>query len=165
MGLLLFVPAATIRYWQASAYLSIFTGAAVLTTLYLSRRDPALLERRMSGGPRAERQPTQKFIMFCASIGFIALLVVPAFDHRFGWSTVSLGGVVIGDALVAIAFYLIFLVYRESTFASATIESRRIRRLFQPGRTQSFAIRCTRVHLSTFSARRWRLARTGGSSR
>ena len=122
MGLLLFVPAATIRYWQASAYLSIFTGAAVLTTLYLSRRDPALLERRMSGGPRAERQPTQKFIMFCASIGFIALLVVPAFDHRFGWSTVSLGGVVIGDALVAIAFYLIFLVYRESTFASATIE-------------------------------------------
>ena len=37
----------------------------------------------MSGGPRAERQPTQKFIMLCASIGFIALLVVPAFDHRF----------------------------------------------------------------------------------
>ena len=122
MGLLLFVPAATIRYWQAWAYLSIFTGATVLTTLYLSRKDPALLERRMSGGPRAERQPTQKFIMLCASIGFIALLVVPAFDHRFGWSTVSLGGVVVGDVLVAIAFYLIFLVYRENTFASATIE-------------------------------------------
>ena len=104
MGLLLFVPAATIRYWQAWAYLSIFTGAAVLTTLYLSRKDPALLERRMSGGPRAERQPTQKFIMFCASIGFIALLVVPVFDHRFGWSTVSLGGVVVGARSLRLRF-------------------------------------------------------------
>jgi protein-S-isoprenylcysteine O-methyltransferase Ste14 len=122
MGLLLFVPAATLRYWQAWMYLSIFTSATVLTTLYLLRKDPALLERRMRGGPTAERQPAQKFIMLCTSIGFIALLVVPAFDHRLGWSTVSLGGVVAGDVLVAIGFYLIFLVYRENTFASATIE-------------------------------------------
>ena len=122
MGLLLFVPAATLRYWQAWMYLSIFTSATVLTTLYLLRKDPALLERRMRGGPTAERQPAQKFIMLCTSIGFVALLVVPAFDHRLGWSTVSLGGVVAGDVLVAIGFYLIFLVYRENTFASATIE-------------------------------------------
>jgi protein-S-isoprenylcysteine O-methyltransferase Ste14 len=122
MGLLLFVPAGTLHYWQAWVYLSIFTGASVLTTLYLMRKDPALLTRRMSGGPTAERQPAQKFIMLCTSIGFIALLVVPAFDHRFGWSTVPLGGVVAGDVLVAIGFYLIFLVYRENTFASATIE-------------------------------------------
>ena len=122
MGLLLFVPAGTVHYWQAWVYLSIFTGASVLTTLYLMRRDPALLERRMSGGPMAEKQPAQKFIMLCTSIGFIALLVVPAFDHRFGWSAVPLGGVVAGDALVAIGFYLISLVYRENTFASATIE-------------------------------------------
>jgi hypothetical protein len=50
MGLLLFVPAGTVHYWQAWVYLSIFTSAAVLTTLYLMRKDPALLERRMSGG-------------------------------------------------------------------------------------------------------------------
>ena len=122
MGLLLFVAAGSVHYWQAWVYLSIFTGASVLTTLYLIRKDPALLERRMSGGPTAEKQPAQKVIMLCTSIGFIALLVVPAFDHRFGWSTVPLGGVVAGDILVAVGFYLIFLVYRENTFASATIE-------------------------------------------
>jgi protein-S-isoprenylcysteine O-methyltransferase Ste14 len=76
----------------------------------------------MSGGPMAERRPAQKFIMLCTSIGFIALLVVPAFDHRFGWSSVPLGGVVAGHVLVAVGFYLIFLVYRENTFTSATIE-------------------------------------------
>jgi protein-S-isoprenylcysteine O-methyltransferase Ste14 len=60
--------------------------------------------------------------MLCTSISFIALLVMPVFDHRFGWSTVPLGGVVAGDVLVAIGFYFTFLVYRENTFASATIE-------------------------------------------
>jgi protein-S-isoprenylcysteine O-methyltransferase Ste14 len=122
MGLLLFLPAGTSHYWQAWVYLSIFTGASALTTLYLFRRDPALLERRMSGGPMAEKQPAQRFIMLCTSIGFIALLVVPALDERFGWSAVPLGGVVAGDVLVAIGFYLISLVYRENTFTSATIE-------------------------------------------
>jgi len=122
MGLLLFLPAGTVHYWQAWVYLSIFSGASVLTTLYLMREDPALLERRMSGGPTAEKRPVQKFIMLCTSIGFIALLVVPAFDHRFGWSAVPPGGVLAGELLVAIGFYLIYRVYRENTFTSATIE-------------------------------------------
>jgi protein-S-isoprenylcysteine O-methyltransferase Ste14 len=133
MGLLLFVPAKTVHYWQAWVYLSIFTGASVLTTLYLIRKDPALLERRMSGGPMAEKEPAQKFIMLCASIGFIALLVVPALDRRFGWSTVPLDGVIAGDVLVAIGFYLISLVYRENTFTSATIEIAENQRLISTG--------------------------------
>jgi branched-subunit amino acid transport protein AzlD len=33
MGLLLFVPAGTVHYWQAWVYLSIFTGTSVLATL------------------------------------------------------------------------------------------------------------------------------------
>ena len=122
MGLLLFVPAGTVHYWQAWVYLSIFTSAALLTTLYLMRKDPALLERRMSGGPMAEKQPAQKVIMLFTSIGFIALLAVPALDRRFGWSAIPLGVVVAGDVLVAVGFYLISFVYRENTFTSATIE-------------------------------------------
>jgi protein-S-isoprenylcysteine O-methyltransferase Ste14 len=122
MGLLLFIPAGTIRYWEAWIYLSIFSGASGLITLYLLRWDPALVERRMRGGPTAEKRPVQKLIMLATSIGFIALLVVPAFDHRFGWSAVPLGGVVTGDVLVAVGFSLIARVYRENTFTSATIE-------------------------------------------
>lgn len=122
IGLLLFVSAGTAQYWQAWVYLGIFTGASLLITLYLMKKDPALLKRRMNGGPTAEREPAQKVIMLFASIGFIGLLVVPALDHRFGWSMVPLPVVTGGDALVTIGFYLIFLVYRENTFTSATIE-------------------------------------------
>ena len=122
MGLLLFIPAGTINYWQAWVYLLIFMGASFLTTLYLMKKDPALLNRRMGGGPTAEKRGTQKLIMLFTSICFIALLVVPALDRRFRWSTMPLSWVIVGDVLVAIGFYFIFLVYKENTFTSATIE-------------------------------------------
>lgn len=121
-ALLLFIPAGTLRYWQAWAYLLIFTGASALMTLYLIRNDPALLERRMRGGPTAEKQPAQKLIMLGMSGAFIALLVVPALDHRWGGASLPFVAVIAGDALVAVGFYLITLVYRENTFAAATIE-------------------------------------------
>jgi protein-S-isoprenylcysteine O-methyltransferase Ste14 len=60
--------------------------------------------------------------MLWTSIGFVGLLVVPALDYRFGWSEVPLAVVVLGDLLVLVGFYLISLVYRANTFASATIE-------------------------------------------
>jgi protein-S-isoprenylcysteine O-methyltransferase Ste14 len=122
MGLLLFAPAGTVRYWQAWVYLATFTGASAMMTAYLLRKDRALLERRMHGGPTGETRPAQRFIMLWTSIGFIALLVVPALDHRFRWSAVSPAVVIAGDALVAIGFSLIARVYRENTFTSATIE-------------------------------------------
>ena len=122
MGLLLLIPAGTIHYWQAWVYLFIFMGASLLTTLYLMKKDPALLNRRMRGGPTAEKRRTQKLIMLFTSICFIALLVVPALDHRFRWSAMPLSCVIGGDVLVAMGFYFIFLVYKENTFTSATIE-------------------------------------------
>jgi len=133
LGLLLFLPARTLDYWQAWLYLLIFTGSSLLLTLYLMKKDPALLRRRMSGGPTAEREPTQKLIMLFASIGFIALLVVPALDHRFGWSQVPIYAALAGDILVATGFYGIFLVYRENTFTSATIELAQDHRVISTG--------------------------------
>ena len=122
MCALIFGTAGTVRFWQAWVYVSIFVGASVLTTLYLMKKDPALLARRMRGGPTFEREGTQRIIMVFTSVGFIALLVVPALDRRFGWSNVPVWAVVVGDVLVAVGFYFIFLVYRENTFTAATIE-------------------------------------------
>jgi protein-S-isoprenylcysteine O-methyltransferase Ste14 len=122
MALLLFLPAATLHYWQAWVYLVIFVGASWLTTVYLERNDPALLERRMRGGPTAEMEPRQKVIMLGASLGFIALLAVPALDRRFQWSVTPVWLAVGGDILTAVGFYLIFRVYRVNTFTAATIQ-------------------------------------------
>jgi protein-S-isoprenylcysteine O-methyltransferase Ste14 len=122
MALVLFVSAGTTDYWQAWVYLGIFFGASILITCYLIKNDPALLRRRLSGGPTAEKEQAQKIAMLFASVGFIALLVVPALDHRFGWSNVPLYATIAGDILTGLGFYLIFLVYKENTFTSAIIE-------------------------------------------
>jgi protein-S-isoprenylcysteine O-methyltransferase Ste14 len=122
MGIVLCGAAGTAHYWQAWVYLAIFFGASASTTLYLVRKDPALLARRMRGGPFAEHEGTQRLVMAFASLGFIGFLVVSGLDRRFGWSAVPLYAVLVGDALVATGLYLVFLVYRANTFTSATIE-------------------------------------------
>ena len=97
------------------------------------KMDPALLARRMSGGPFAEKEPVQKIIMGVASLGFVGLLVVPAIDHRFGWSHLPLYVTLAGDALGALGWFGIFFVFRENRFSSATIELAADQRVISTG--------------------------------
>jgi protein-S-isoprenylcysteine O-methyltransferase Ste14 len=122
VGIMIFAAAGTVDYWQAWVYLFIFTIASLLITLYLIKRDRELLQRRLHGGPTAEKRATQRMIMYFTSAAFIALMLVPALDRRFAWSNVPLYLVIAGEILVVIGFYCIFVVYRENTYTSATIE-------------------------------------------
>jgi protein-S-isoprenylcysteine O-methyltransferase Ste14 len=122
MAALLFAPAGTLNYWQAWVFLAVFISASAAVTVHLAIHDPKLLERRMRGGPAAEKESSQKIIIFLAMMGFIGLLVAPAFDRRFGWSRVPTYVCLIGDALIAIGFFLVFLVVRANTYAASTIQ-------------------------------------------
>lgn len=98
--------------------------SSAASTYYLWKKDPTLLKRRLEIGVVEEKKKTQKiiqgfaFIGF-AFIGFALILLIPALDHRFGWSNVLLSIVILDNILVAVGFYLVFLVYKENTFASA----------------------------------------------
>ena len=116
------VVAGTVDYWQAWVFLAVFFGSALAITFYLAKNDPKLLERRINAGPGDEKEKSQKIIQFLAAIAFIAILVVPALDHRFGWSTVPPYVCIVGDILVALGFLAVFFTFRENTFASAIIE-------------------------------------------
>jgi protein-S-isoprenylcysteine O-methyltransferase Ste14 len=122
LGLFLFVPAWTLNFWQAWVYLFLFTVSAALMSGYLWVKDPKLLERRVKAGPGAEKESRQQLIQVLASLAFAGLLVLPSLDYRFSWSEVPFVGVVAGDLLVALGFYIIFNVFKENTFASATVE-------------------------------------------
>ena len=121
-GALLFVPAGTLDYWQAYVFMAVFVGGSAAITVYLALRDPKLLERRMNVGPTAEKEPTQKIIMVFALLGFIALLVVPALDRRFMWSSVPAWVSVLGDILVTLGFLLVYFVIRENSYTASTIQ-------------------------------------------
>lgn len=122
LGALLFLTAGTLRYPEAWLFLFVLLASSVWITADLMKRDLALLERRMRGGPAAEQERVQRVIVSVVLTGFVALLEVPALDFRFGWSHVPVIAVLLGDALVAVGCYLIGLVYRANTYASATIE-------------------------------------------
>jgi protein-S-isoprenylcysteine O-methyltransferase Ste14 len=119
---LLFVPAWTFDFWQAWVYLFIFSASAALITAYLWQKDPKLLERRVNAGPTAEKEKSQRLIQIFASLTFVGILIVPSFDHHFKWSHVPFLVVLMGDVLVTFGFLLIFFVFKENTFTSATIE-------------------------------------------
>lgn len=118
----LFFPVWTVDYWQAWVFLAVFSASVSAVTLYLMKNDPKLLERRVRAGPGAENKKSQKIIQLLASAAFILVIVFPAVDHRFAWSTVPLVVVLTGDVVVALGLLVVFFVFRENTFTSAAIE-------------------------------------------
>lgn len=121
MTLAVFVPAGTLRYWQGWAFLVVFMGASIAITVWLAEHDPSLLARRMHAGPSAETEPSQKLIQALAIFAFFAALVVPALDHRYGWSRVPTAASLLGLALVTLGFLVILRVFRVNAFAASTI--------------------------------------------
>jgi len=122
LGLAIFGAAGTLRFAEGWVFLSLFVAASLAVTIYLARRDPALLQRRTQAGPVAERERTQKIIQSLAGVAFLWTVILPALDHRFGWSRAPWPLVLAGDALVILGFLIVFLVFRENTFTSSVIE-------------------------------------------
>jgi protein-S-isoprenylcysteine O-methyltransferase Ste14 len=132
-GALLFLPAGTLYYWQAWAFLAVFTVVPLFPTVHLLRKDPAIVERRMHTGPTAETRPVQKVVVASIMILFCALLVFSALDHRFAWSPVPLAVSLIGDALVAIGLGIALYTVVENNYAAANITVESDQKLISTG--------------------------------
>ena len=162
VALLLFVPAGTPRYWQAWAYLAVFFGPSAVGTRYLMKNDPALLRRRLRGGPTAEKETSQKIIMSFISIGYVALLVVSALDHRFGWSRPSALLTIAADLLILLGLYIV-----ASGLSGKQLQLRDDRGRRRPARDFDRALRgrppsdVCREAFFIFWPRRWRSAPGG----
>ncbi len=126
LAALIFIPAGTLDYWQAWVFLAVYIVSSLAIIFYLRKHDPQLLERRMHGGPGAEKEKMQKIIMSLISAAFIALIAVPALDYRLDGPAVSAYVALLGDGLIAVSYLAFYFVFKENSFASATIE-------FDPG--------------------------------
>lgn len=121
IGIVLFLSAGTIQYWQAWVYLGVGTVTGVSLTLYIVS-DPILLENRTKAGLGAEQRLMQKIILWVGVLPSIAAFVVPGFDHRFGWSSVPPWLSIAGDLLILLSMWMGYRVFKENSFASATVE-------------------------------------------
>jgi protein-S-isoprenylcysteine O-methyltransferase Ste14 len=119
---LLFIPAGTVQYWQAWVFTAVFFVCTTAITVWLARHNPVLLERRMKVGPGAEGQGPQKIIMSLALASWIALLLVPGLDRRFGWSSMPAVFSLLGDAAVVFGFLVTFRVLQVNSYSAATVQ-------------------------------------------
>ena len=118
---LLLWPAGTLNYWQAWVFIAVFLVSTLVPSIYLAVKDPAVLRRRMKAGPTAETRTLQKLVITATIVAVVAVLVVSALDHRFGWSNVPTPFVVLGNILVAVGLVLAQLVVIQNSYAAATI--------------------------------------------
>jgi protein-S-isoprenylcysteine O-methyltransferase Ste14 len=130
---LTFVSAGTIHFWQGWLFWLSFSVSVIAITVYLLRRDPALVERRMRAGPGAESRPGQKIIQAINLVMFVGIVFVPGLDYRFNWSHVPAALVVVADLVMLAALRFILLVVRENTFAASTITVERGQRVISTG--------------------------------
>jgi protein-S-isoprenylcysteine O-methyltransferase Ste14 len=119
-GLAVCIPAGTIRFWNAWLFLGLCFTSGVTITIWAALRSPQLARSRLT--LKVERQKTQRAILLLLNIFGLGMLVVAGLDHRWHWSEVPAAAVAAGSVVLVAGFVVMFLVMRENTFASGTIE-------------------------------------------
>jgi protein-S-isoprenylcysteine O-methyltransferase Ste14 len=130
IGLFLFLPAGSFRYWEGWVYSFALSVPMVITVSYLMLKDPALLERRMRF---KEKEEKQKMIVKLFRLPFLLGFLIPGFDHRFGWSEVPVVLVVISNIMVFLGYFWVFLVFRENSYTSRIVEVEKDQKVISTG--------------------------------
>ncbi len=106
-------------YWQGWLYCTVFFMQAFLVALYFFKRDPEFLERRMR---YREKEREQVSIIIGGGIVFLVGIAVIILDRYYSWSDVPTVAVILADAVSLLGYGIIFLAFRENSFASRIIE-------------------------------------------
>jgi protein-S-isoprenylcysteine O-methyltransferase Ste14 len=125
-----FLPAGTLAYWEAWVYSAILLIPVLFVVAYLLKHDPELLERRMR---MREKEAAQKRIINLSYPYYLLTFLLPGLDRRFEWSVVPVELVIAADILVLLGYGIVFLVYRENSYASRIIEVEREQKVISSG--------------------------------
>lgn len=117
----LFVAAGSLAFTGAWVHLAIQALTMSATSAYLLRDDPRLLERRLASEETGERDPVQRGVLRFMRVASLAMLVIAGIEWRIGHG-VPLPTTALGVALELLGAWIVFRVFRESTYTSSVIE-------------------------------------------
>src|SRR5262245_56993648 len=86
---LIFGTAGTWGYWQGWVFVAVFAASTTAFTIYLALYDKPLLARRLQAGPWHEQEQSQKIIVSLIFVAFVAFILLPILDYRYGLSLVG----------------------------------------------------------------------------
>jgi protein-S-isoprenylcysteine O-methyltransferase Ste14 len=124
LGCVFFLTAGTLRYWQGWALIAAWFIPGTFFFLYFSKRDPALVQRRMQRKEKVKEQ--RVFVKAIYAIIYTGFLI-PGLDFRFGWTRRWFGGVPLWLEIAALVIMLgayleIIRVFDVNRFAARTIQ-------------------------------------------
>lgn len=119
VGLLIFLPAGTLRYTYGWLFLGLLFVPMLIAGFVMLFKSPAFLKKRLDA---KEKQGTQKGVVALSGLMFIAGFVVTGLDFRFGWSNMPSWVVITASVLFLIAYALYAEVMRENAYLSRTIK-------------------------------------------
>ena len=130
MGLLLFLPAGSFRYWQGWLLMGILFVPMFVAGIVMLFKNPDLLRKRLNA---KEEEKEQKTVVALSGLLFIAAFVVAGLNWRFRWCVLPDWAVWVAAVLFLLCYLLYAEVLRENTYLSRTIEVQENQKVIDTG--------------------------------
>lgn len=119
LGLLLFLPAGTIYWWQGWLLMAILFIPMFFAGLVMLKKSPELLKKRLNA---REEQAEQRWVILLSGMMFFGTFVVAGLNFRFRWIVLP-DWISWASAVVFLLGYLLYAeVLRENEWLSRTVE-------------------------------------------
>ena len=118
VGLLIFLPAGTLRYPCGWLFVGLLFGPMLIAGFVMLFKSPAFLAKRLDA---KEKQTAQKGVLAFSGLMFIAGFVVAGLDFRFGWSQMPPWMIITASVLFLVAYALYAEVMRENAYLSRAV--------------------------------------------
>ena len=119
IGFLLFLPAGTMRYWNAWVLISALFGPMLVLGAVLLLKSPDLLAKRLD---TKEKESQQKIVVALSGLIFLAAFILAGLDFRYGWTEIPDWAVLAATAVLLLSYAMYAEVMRENAYLSRTIE-------------------------------------------
>ena len=130
LGLLLFLPAGSFRYWQGWLLMGILFVPMFVAGLVMMAKNPDLLRKRLNA---KEQEAEQKTVVALSGLLFIAAFVLAGLNWRFDWWVLLDWAVWVAAGLFLASYLLYAEVLRENTYLSRTIEVQENQKVIDTG--------------------------------
>ena len=130
VGLLLFVPAGTIHFYNAWLLIELLFIPMFFVGMYMFFKNKELLRSRLNN---KEKEKDQRIVIILSGLMFVSGFIIAGLNYRFGWIQLPDIVVVISSILFIISYILYGEVLRENTYLSRTIEVKKDQKVIDSG--------------------------------
>ena len=130
VGLLIFLPAGTIRFWNGWMLMGILFVPMFFAGIVMMCKNPELLKKRLQA---KEEQKEQSIVVKLSGIMFVAGFVAAGLGVRFDWYLLPEEAVITAAIVFLLAYIMYAEVLRENAFLSRTIKVQENQKVIDTG--------------------------------